>query len=167
MRPGASITVAIVLLAQTAGGPAAAQSAPAEIEVTSELAVEETGGTLTALVDGVACDTISLADDERVLQLGLPDQPSACGTEGATITFRNGADQQLFKSRLVRLGERQQLLNLAPVPPSDGPPLAPPSVGNAGAAYAGPEPLSVLALAGAVVATALVLGLARRLTLLR
>lgn len=137
-----------------------AQSAPAEIEVVSERAIDETGGSLTALVDGVSCDTISLSDGNRLLRLGLPDQPESCGVEGATVTFINALGQELSESLPVRLGQRQELLNLAPAPPGSGVP-SPPSAGSGGMTDASADSVPFVAALIGLAGLAIGVGLAR------
>jgi hypothetical protein len=82
---------------------------------------------ITAFADGQACATVDLRDDanvnasgDKVIVLGLPGQPAACGREGASLVFVDGRGREIAADFTVRLGAVQRLIGLAPRPPTTG-----------------------------------------------
>ncbi len=101
--------------------PTPAQAAPVVIVIPAN-AAGEVVRTVTAFAEGQECATVDVTRGEAALLLGLPDQPEACGREGAGITFVDGNGNRLFVTLTARVGVTQTLTNLAPVPPSTGAP---------------------------------------------
>jgi hypothetical protein len=82
---------------------------------------------ISAFADGQACAMVDLRDNEnvnasgdKVIVLGLPGQPEACGREGARLVFADGRGREIAADFTVRLGVVQRLIGLAPRPPRAG-----------------------------------------------
>jgi hypothetical protein len=82
---------------------------------------------ISAFADGQACATVDLRDNanvnasgDKVIVLGLPGQPAACGREGASLVFVDGRGREIAADFTVRLGAVQRLIGLAPRPPTTG-----------------------------------------------
>ena len=123
--------------AALAGSAAAQDPGPAVREFGEEVAAG--GFSVAAYVDGERCDEADLSMD-RVLELGRPGQPQACGREGAAITIYSNPDGDCpvgcaaphGEALFVRLGQTQRIDVFRPVAPDSGPSLSPPGTGSLG-----------------------------------
>jgi hypothetical protein len=77
---------------------------------------------ITAYADGQKCVSVDTSNPEAdlVLQLGGIDQPEACSTNGAVVTFVDGFCYQLVTQMELQLGTQMTLDNMAPMPPDTG-----------------------------------------------
>jgi hypothetical protein len=80
-------------------------------------------GSITASAAGLVCTTVDVSNTTQdvILQLGLPGQPSVCRQDGAIVTFVDVHGFPFSISMTLRLGTREVLDNLAPVPPDSSP----------------------------------------------
>jgi hypothetical protein len=76
--------------------------------------------TLSAVVDGAQCATVSLtdlrdmdSDGNKVMVLGLDGQPEGCGRQGARITLLDGRGRTIAGTYIVELGTTRTLRGLA------------------------------------------------------
>jgi len=170
-EPFVAIALALLLVLPLAGSVAAQGAEPAVIEFGEELAA---GGLAVAVyVDGVRCDEANLAAD-RVIELGLPGQPEACGREGAEITIYAGQEGELEgecpaqcgpphgESLFVRRGETQRIDVFMPLAPTSGGAVSPPGTGSLGELPDDAENAAALPLGAAF--ALLVVAVARALT---
>ena len=85
---------------------------------------ERFGGSLTATVAGVACQTVSLVDPSLrngrgnvEIRVGAPHQPPACNAPGEPISFVTATGTTLFEKPPFLAGVSQLIRNFSPEAP--------------------------------------------------
>lgn len=148
------------------------QSAPMTVVVQSDgdLALE-TFGSIAVSADGTECAAADIAAGTRSVSLtiGTAEQPEACRTAGATLTFVVGSGSTLVTEAAFEAGSTFVLDNLAPPPPAAGGPGATPnqpvpaSTGNSGLASSGASLTSTTLMALSALAVLIALAAVRGL----
>jgi hypothetical protein len=84
-------------------------------------------GLITVRANGAVCLTVDLRQttSDVLMQVGLPGQASPCTQDGSVVTFNDGHGGELAMRMVLRLGTRERLFNLAPIPPGQKQPLSP------------------------------------------
>ena len=85
---------------------------------------ERFGGSLTATVAGISCQTVSLVDTATrnargnvEFRFGSPDLPSGCNAPGEPVSFVTATGMVLFEKPAFLPGVIQLIRNLGPEPP--------------------------------------------------
>ncbi|MCL4230408.1 MAG: hypothetical protein KJ053_02405 [Dehalococcoidia bacterium] len=91
---------------------------------------------LDVYANGQLCGRMALATPghaataDVVFELGSAGQPTACSTEGATLTFIDANGSTLYEKLKLQKGVHIQLTNLAPEAPSTGASPGAPATGT-------------------------------------